>query len=48
MEKAGISESAGVKAGSKRTVDDLPVHSFFTLLDDLATLTSNSVSLPGY
>ena len=30
-------------AGRKRTADDLPVHSFRTLLDDLATLARNRV-----
>ena len=31
----------------KRTDDGLPVHSFQTLLADLATLTRNTVRLPG-
>lgn len=31
------------KAGRRRTADDLPVHSFQTLLADLATLTKNRV-----
>ena len=39
--------SAAARAGSKRTEEGLPVHSFRTLLQDLATLTRNEVSLPG-
>jgi len=37
------STSAKCKASSKRTADGLPVHSFQTLLDDLATITSNTL-----
>lgn len=37
------SESASAKASEKRTVDDFPVHSFQTLLSDLATLTKNYI-----
>jgi len=37
------SASAKRKARSKRTADGFPVHSFQTLLDDLATITSNTV-----
>ena len=37
------SASAEAKAHSKRTPDDLPVHSFQTLLADLATIVSNHV-----
>ena len=37
------SPSARAKAGRKRTPDGLPVHSFQTLLADLATLTRNRV-----
>lgn len=37
------SPSAGDKAARKRTPEGLPVHSFRTLLADLATLTSNRV-----
>jgi transposase len=37
------STSAQAKAHSKRTQDDLPVHSFQTLLSDLATVVSNRV-----
>ena len=45
--KAGVSESAKSGAGSKTTADGHPVHGFRTLLDDLATLTLNEVSLTG-
>ena len=41
------SESAQRKAASKQTQDGLPVHSFRTLLEDLATLTRNDVSMGG-
>ncbi len=34
-----------MKDKSKRTADGQPVHSFRTLLDDLATLTKNRVRL---
>jgi len=37
------STSAQAKAHSKRTADDLPVHSFQTLLGDLVTIVSNHV-----
>jgi hypothetical protein len=37
------SPSAKAKAKSKTTPDGLPVHSFQTLLDDLATLTRNTI-----
>jgi hypothetical protein len=37
------SQSAKRKASTKRTDDGLPVHSFKTLLDDLATQTKNTV-----
>lgn len=40
------SASAGRKAQSKRTADDQPVHSFRTLLKDLATVTKNELHLP--
>ena len=45
--KAGVSESARARAGSRTTADGHPVHGFRTLIDDLATLTLNEVSLPG-
>ncbi len=47
VEKAEVSESARAKADTKRTPDGLPVHSFTTLLSDLATLTLNHASIPG-
>ncbi|HLP87948.1 MAG TPA: hypothetical protein VK184_04995 [Nostocaceae cyanobacterium] len=37
------SDSAIAKAQTKRTQDDLPVHSFQTLLDDLGTITKNQI-----
>lgn len=37
------SRSAKAKAKSKKTPDGQPVHSFRTLLDDLATLTRNTI-----
>ena len=46
---AKVSESARRKARSKRTANGLPVHSFQTLLADLATVAKNQVvpRLPG-
>ncbi len=46
---ARVSESARRKARRKRTDDGRPVHSFRTLLGDLATVTKNRVAprLPG-
>ena len=43
------SPKAAAKAQSKKTADGLPVHSFQTLIRDLATLTKNRVSakIPG-
>ncbi|MEE9255042.1 MAG: IS1634 family transposase, partial [Pseudomonadales bacterium] len=43
------SPSARRKAQSKRTAEGLPVHSFQTLLSDLATITKNCIQpkLPG-
>src|SRR5712691_10431386 len=41
--KAQPSPAAKRKAKTKRTDDGLPVHSFRSLLDDLATLTRNAV-----
>jgi hypothetical protein len=43
--KAEPSPAAARKAASKHTDDGLPVHSFRTLLADLATLTRNTVRL---
>ena len=41
---AEVSASAKNKARRKRTADGLPVHSFRTLLGDLATITKNRVA----
>ncbi len=41
--KAKVSPAARRKAARKRTEDGQPVHSFRTLLQDLANLTRNSV-----
>src|SRR6266571_2036976 len=41
--KATVSPAARRKAAAKRTDDGQPVHSFRTLLSDLATLTRNMV-----
>jgi hypothetical protein len=41
--KAKVSPAARQKARRKRTEDGQPVHSFRTLLTDLANLTRNSV-----
>src|SRR5204863_8611202 len=41
--KAQVSPAAKRKAKTKRTDDALPVHSFRSLLQDLATLTRNTV-----
>ncbi len=38
---------ARAKTDTKLTPDGLPIHSFMTLLADLATLTLNEVTLPG-
>ena len=40
------SPAAKRKVATRRTEDGLPVHSFRTLLDDLATLCLNKISLP--
>jgi len=45
---ARVSSRAKRKAESKTSSEGLPAHSFETLMDDLATLTLNSVSLPGH
>ncbi|MCY4459337.1 MAG: hypothetical protein OXC26_02885, partial [Albidovulum sp.] len=42
------SESARLKAATKRTADDLPAHSFRTLLDDLSGMALNQMRLPGH
>ena len=46
MAKSVVSPSAKKKADSKKTAEGLPVHSFQTLVDDLATLVLNTVQLP--
>ena len=38
------SEKAKKKANKKRTSENLPVHGFQTLLDDLATIVKNTIS----
>ena len=43
VRKARRSLAAQAKAGSKRTTDDLPVHSFRTLLSDPGPLTANTM-----
>ena len=40
---ATSSDSAQAKASTKKSPDGLPVHSFRTLLSDLATVTKNQV-----
>jgi hypothetical protein len=45
--KARVSPAAARKAETKRTEDGLPVHSFRSLLADLATLTRNQVRFGG-
>ena len=46
MVRAAVrSPAARAKAASKRTVDDLPVHSFRGLLGELGTLTANQMRL---
>jgi hypothetical protein len=40
------SDSALAKARSQRLPDGTPVHSFRSLLDELATLTKNTVRVP--
>jgi hypothetical protein len=45
--KAQSSPAAKRKAKTKRTDDGLPVHSFRTMLADLATLTRNTVRMAG-
>ena len=41
---AEVSASARAKAGTRRTPDGDPVHSFRTLINDLATITRNTVA----
>ena len=40
-----FSDAARRKIARKRTDDDLPVHSFRTLLADLATFTRNTMAI---
>ena len=47
VEKAQASPSARRKAQAKVTPDGLPVHSFRTLIDDLASVVVNVIRLPG-
>ena len=47
VEKAQASPSARRKAQAKLTPDGLPVHSFRTLIDDLASVAVNVIRLPG-
>ena len=47
VQKAEPSQPA-TKAATKRTPDGDPVHSVTTLLNDLATVTLNEVTLPGH
>ncbi len=42
-----MSPSAGRKAQTRETPEALPVHSFRTLLDDLASVVVNVIRLPG-
>ena len=46
VQPASKSTAAKSKANSRRTPDELPVHSFQTLIEDLATLTRNQVRMP--
>jgi hypothetical protein len=43
--KATRSDAALRKAATKRTNDDLPVHSFQSLIADLATVTRNTMAM---
>jgi transposase len=45
--KARRSDAAQRKARTKRTRHDTPAHSFTSLIDDLATLTRNTIRIPG-
>ena len=44
--KAKRSNAADRKAATQRTEDGLPVHSFRSLLGDLATITRNTMAMP--
>ena len=43
VQPAQRSPAAQAKASSKRTADDLPVHSFRSLISELGTLTMNTM-----
>ena len=45
--KAKRSEAGESKAAAKRAEDGLPVHSFRSLLGDLATVTRNTMAMVG-
>ena len=45
VQPAQRSPAAHQKAASKRTADDLPVHSFRSLISELGTLTANTVRM---
>ena len=47
VEKAMVSDSAKAKSDTKKTAEGFCVHSFRTLLADLATLSLNEVTPPG-
>ena len=47
VEVARVSPSARRKAQTRETPEGLPVHSFRTLLDDLASVVVNVIRLPG-
>ena len=47
VERAMVSDRAKKKSDTKKTPSGLCVHSFSTLMDDLATLSLNEVTLPG-
>ena len=48
VQKAQPSPQAKAKAATRKTPDGDPVHSLTTLLQDLATVTLNQVTLPGH
>ena len=48
VQKAQRSQQANAKAATRTTPDGDPVHSLTTLLQDLATVTLNQVTLPGH
>ena len=48
VQKAQRSQQANAKAATRTTPDGDPVYSLTTLLQDLATVTLNQVTLPGH